>query len=203
VLPVVHRLLGSLASQGFGVDDVAVHEARITGTFSLAGCDALPCLTSFAVRHCHGAIGVRLDLTKSGTSIVFSGDTVPCAAVEAAARGSTLLIHEATFADDMAQDAVRKHHSTVSGALEVVRRAQPRMAILTHFSQRYAHASKVASLLDSMEKPAAGHSPSQKAVPTLLAFDGMQIDVQPRDGAQAAAAAMAPVYVLASHQRDN
>lgn len=43
-----------------------------------------------------------------------------------AARGASLLIHEATFEDDMVEDAVRKRHSTTGDALGVA--AQVRCA---------------------------------------------------------------------------
>jgi ribonuclease Z len=36
-----------------------------------------------------------------------------------ASRGATLLIHEATFEDSMAEDAARKRHSTTAEALGV------------------------------------------------------------------------------------
>lgn len=201
VLPVVDGLLRSLLAQGLPAGDVAVHEARVSGSFSLGHCAARPRLTSFPVRHCRGSLGVRLDLDACGRSVVFSGDTVPCSAVEAAARGATMLIHEATFADDMAQDAAKKNHSTVSGALRVVQRARPQMAVLTHLSQRYAHASKVADLLDSMDAPPAPDGQLRVAVPTILAFDGLQVSLDAAS-APAAVAGMAPVYWLAGRQRD-
>ncbi len=69
--------------------------------------------------------------------VVFSGDTRPCAAVVEAARGATLLIHEATFEDELAADAVAKRHSTLSEALGVARESGAYRTVLTHFSSRY------------------------------------------------------------------
>jgi len=48
---------------------------------------------------------------------VASGDTRPCAQLAEIGRGATLLIHEATFEDGMAHEAVAKNHSTTSEAL--------------------------------------------------------------------------------------
>lgn len=70
-------------------------------------------------------------------SVVFSGDTRPCAAVIDAARRATLLIHEATFEDELGADAVAKRHSTLSEALGVARDSGVYRTVLTHFSGRY------------------------------------------------------------------
>jgi ribonuclease Z len=70
-------------------------------------------------------------------SVVFSGDTRPCASVVAAARGATLLVHEATFEDELAGDALAKRHSTLSEALGVARDSGVYRTVLTHFSSRY------------------------------------------------------------------
>lgn len=44
-----------------------------------------------------------------------------------AARGASLLIHEATFEDDKAEDAERKRHSTTGDALGVAKKVGGRM----------------------------------------------------------------------------
>lgn len=65
----------------------------------------------------------------------FSGDTMPCNALVAAGEGATLLIHEATMADDQAELARKKSHSTVAQALDVARRhflAAPRCHNRSH-----------------------------------------------------------------------
>jgi ribonuclease BN (tRNA processing enzyme) len=53
------------------------------------------------------------------------------------ARGATLLIHEATFDEDMQEKAIGDRHSTVREALSVARDAQPKCTVLTHFSGRF------------------------------------------------------------------
>ena len=50
---------------------------------------------------------------------------------------STVLIHEATFDDELQGDAEAKNHSTTSEAVAVGRSMGAKRIILTHFSQRY------------------------------------------------------------------
>ena len=88
------------------------------------------------VTHCADAWGVVLEHSH-GWSVVYSGDTRPCEALVAAGLGATLLIHEATFDDARAADAVQKRHSTRSEALDVARRMRAHRTILTHLSARY------------------------------------------------------------------
>ena len=72
-----------------------------------------------------------------GFKLSFSGDCRPSENFAATGRGSTVLIHEATFQNDMAGSAIAKKHSTYAEALEVARQMQARALLLTHFSQRY------------------------------------------------------------------
>jgi ribonuclease BN (tRNA processing enzyme) len=124
-------------------------------------------LRSFAVPHCRDSLGVRAEVAGSDRSVVYSGDTVPCAMIEEMAEGCSVLVHEATFDDSMADHASRKNHSTVSGALRVARAAKADLTVLTHFSQRYSHMTRLVSILQSMQ--------TQTGVPVLAAFDGMQL----------------------------
>ncbi|KAF5837993.1 beta-lactamase-like protein [Dunaliella salina] len=64
------------------------------------------------------------------------GFSLPSETVEAA-KGCSLLIHEATFENDMADDARKKRHSTSGEALSVAEQAQAYRVLLTHFSTRY------------------------------------------------------------------
>ncbi|KAE8419242.1 hypothetical protein BDV36DRAFT_282451 [Aspergillus pseudocaelatus] len=91
-------------------------------------------LLTTKVSHCRGAMALS-----------FSGDCRPSPSFAAIGHGSTVLIHEATFQDDMGVSAIAKKHSTTSEALEVGRRMEARAILLTHFSQRYqkvAHVEK-------------------------------------------------------------
>ena len=48
-----------------------------------------------------------------------------------------MLLHEATFDDELKSDAIAKKHSTTSEAIGVGVAMEARRVILTHFSQRY------------------------------------------------------------------
>ncbi|KAJ8585232.1 hypothetical protein M405DRAFT_773220 [Rhizopogon salebrosus TDB-379] len=82
---------------------------------------------------CHGLIVKHLD----GWSVVFSGDTVPSQKLVQAGAGATLLIHEATMADDQVEMARAKMHSTFGQAIETGKRMNAQNILLTHFSARY------------------------------------------------------------------
>ena len=88
------------------------------------------------VIHCKEAYGVVVQ-HRSGWKVVYSGDTRPCPALAEAGRGATLLLHEATFEDELQSDALAKKHCTISEALDIAREMKPGFTILTHFSQRY------------------------------------------------------------------
>jgi ribonuclease Z len=72
-----------------------------------------------------------------GWIVSFSGDTRPNRAFAEAARGSTVMIHEATFEDGLEQEARAKKHSLVGEAVKVGKLAGAYRTVLTHFSQRY------------------------------------------------------------------
>ena len=91
---------------------------------------------SVAVEHCQRAYALVVD-GAAAWRFVYSGDTMPCAALERAGEGATLLVHEATFEDGMEAEARDKKHSTVSQAVAVAQRMGARNLVLTHFSQRY------------------------------------------------------------------
>ncbi|KAL4934534.1 ribonuclease Z [Aspergillus undulatus] len=92
-------------------------------------------LTTY-VAHCRGAMAVSL-VFPNGFKVSFSGDCRPSPSFAAIGKHSTVLIHEATFSDDMAGSAVAKKHSTVGEAINIGHQMQARAILLTHFSQRY------------------------------------------------------------------
>lgn len=51
--------------------------------------------------------------------IFYSGDTNPCQNVLNYCQKITLLIHEATFEDSLAEDAKWKKHTTIGQAIEI------------------------------------------------------------------------------------
>ncbi|MEW5319932.1 MAG: hypothetical protein WDW38_011045 [Sanguina aurantia] len=96
----------------------------------------------FDVDHIHNSYGLLLEGRgpEEGAEpwkVVFSGDTRPCESVVEAARDATLLVHEATFEDELENEAYKKRHSTTGEAVGVATKSGAYRTILTHFSTRY------------------------------------------------------------------
>jgi ribonuclease Z len=75
---------------------------------------------------------------RPGRKIVYTGDTRPCSSVEAASKGTDLLIHDGALADDMADWAAETRHSTAGEAAMLARNAGAKRLVLTHISSRYS-----------------------------------------------------------------
>ncbi|KAI9810765.1 MAG: hypothetical protein M1827_006103 [Pycnora praestabilis] len=88
------------------------------------------------VTHCQGASAVSLSFP-TGFKFSYSGDCRPSKLFAEIGEGSTVLLHEATFDDELQGDAYAKKHSTTSEALAVGLAMGARRVLLTHFSQRY------------------------------------------------------------------
>lgn len=93
-------------------------------------------LVSCFVTHCNGAQAVSLTFP-DGFKFSYSGDCRPSKTFAEIGKGSTVLLHEATFDDELQVDAEAKKHSTTSEALAVGMAMGARRVVLTHFSQRY------------------------------------------------------------------
>jgi len=99
-------------------------------------------IQSVYVDHCRGAQAVALTFPtppdgKEPFKLAYSGDCRPSKRFSVIGRNSTVLIHEATFDDELQKEAMAKKHSTTSEALRVGAEMRARSVILTHFSQRY------------------------------------------------------------------
>ncbi len=90
-----------------------------------------------------------VDSPRLGRRIVYSGDTRPSDHVVGLAQGTDLLIHEATFGDELAERAAEDGHSTAAQAAGVAAKAGARRLILTHISGRYGD---VAPLVEEARK---------------------------------------------------
>lgn len=99
-------------------------------------------LLTTRVKHCRGALAMSM-VFPDGFKVSYSGDCRPSDKFASIGKDSTVLIHEATFQDDMVGSALAKRHSTAAEALEVGRRMQARSILLTHFSQRYQKVAHV------------------------------------------------------------
>ncbi len=82
-----------------------------------------------------------LDIEPPSVKIVYTGDTRPCISTVNAARGATLLIHDATFSALHAEEAREKMHSTAREAGMVARLSGVECLALFHISARYRDTS--------------------------------------------------------------
>lgn len=122
------------------------------------------------VRHCPHSFGVAIECTATSKAtatagrfkLTYSGDTMPCEELVQLGGDSTVLIHEATMEDELAEQARYKMHSTVSQAIEQGRRMRAQYTVLTHFSQRYAKLPRI-------------ESAASLAGNVFIAFDNMEV----------------------------
>ena len=107
---------------------------------------------------------------RPGRRVIYSGDTRPCRETLEIARDADLLIHDATFAHEEAARAKETNHSTAREAADLAQRAGVLQLALTHISARYADDVR------PLEREA-------RAVfrPTVIAYDGLTIEVPYRD----------------------
>lgn len=114
------------------------------------------------VSHCPNAFGLAIELD-GDHKLTYSGDTIPCEELVKIGQNSTILIHEATMEDELAEEARIKMHSTTTQAISVGRQMNAKFTVLTHFSQRYARLPRLnANILND-----------NKSIG--IAFDNMQI----------------------------
>ncbi|MCX8151269.1 MAG: ribonuclease Z [Candidatus Bathyarchaeota archaeon] len=86
---------------------------------------------------------------RPGRKIVYTGDTRPFPAFAEFASEADLVIHEATFDDELTEKAELDGHSTPSQAAQAARNAKAKKLVLTHISARY---SEPTVLLDQAKK---------------------------------------------------
>lgn len=78
---------------------------------------------------------------REGKSLAYCLDTRPCASSVELARGVDLLIHEATYTAELAEEAGQYGHSTAAQAARTALEAGARRLMITHFSTRYPDAA--------------------------------------------------------------
>ena len=118
-------------------------------------------LKSVDVVHCSHAFACQIQHSK-GWKFVYSADTRPCQQIIDASKDATLLVHEATFEDELIHEALARRHSIIREAVEVGAKAGAYRTLLTHFSQRYP---KIPDLHGSYMDER-----------TCIAFDMMHVD---------------------------
>ncbi|KAB7498710.1 Ribonuclease Z, mitochondrial [Armadillidium nasatum] len=93
-------------------------------------------VTTAFVHHVRNSFGIALKHI-DGWKIVYSGDCRPSKNLVDIGENCDLLIHEATFEDELFKEAEINGHSTVSQAVKMGINMNAKFTILTHFSQRY------------------------------------------------------------------
>lgn len=88
------------------------------------------------VVHCPDAFAISVKHS-TGWKVVFSGDTRPCPQLDRIGQDCTVLIHEATFEDNLSTEAVEKRHSTTTEAIQSAINMNAKFLLMNHFSQRY------------------------------------------------------------------
>lgn len=74
---------------------------------------------------------------RPGLKLTYSGDLKPCDSLIELGKDSDILIHEATYAKELAAIAEEKQHSTSIDAANDAKKMNAKKLILTHFSSRY------------------------------------------------------------------
>jgi len=74
---------------------------------------------------------------RPGRTVVYSGDTAPSEEVRRLAHRATVLIHEATVAQELEKEANEWGHSSARQAADLATAAEVATLFLTHFSARY------------------------------------------------------------------
>jgi ribonuclease Z len=80
-----------------------------------------------------GIVGLK----RPGRKITYSGDLTPCNSLIELGKNSDILIHEATFANELKEIAQEKKHSTSIDAANDAKKMNAKQLILTHISSRY------------------------------------------------------------------
>ena len=92
--------------------------------------------------HCVESYGCLIDSPNFGR-MFYSGDTRPCQNIMNYCQNIRVLIHEATFEDELAEDAKWKRHTTMGQAMDVGVKCNVWRTILTHFSPRYQKIAEI------------------------------------------------------------
>ncbi|TFK39749.1 hypothetical protein BDQ12DRAFT_734488 [Crucibulum laeve] len=133
-----------------------------SGLCTTLGLESLDTVDVYHRARCYGCVIKH----KDGWSLVFSGDTQPTDNLVWAGRNATVLIHEATMADDQEELARKKAHSTFGQAIGIGRKMRAENILLTHFSARYPKMPP--SIITS---PKEAKSSGRKEPIVALAFD--------------------------------
>ncbi len=112
----------------------------------------------------------------AGRKVVYCCDTVYCQNAIQLAQAADALIHEATYAGEDLELAVRGGHSTATQAAQVARQAGAKTLLMTHFSPRYEGAGVEGPGMERLQTEAR-----QTFANSYIAHDFWSYDI-PRQG---------------------
>ena len=92
---------------------------------------------AFPLQHRIDCFGYRIVWLKTGQSAAYCSDTMVFPEEAEWLRGTDLIYHEATFADEHVDLAHKMFHSTAREAAQVAAAAGAKKLVLGHFSSRY------------------------------------------------------------------
>ena len=92
---------------------------------------------AFPLQHRIDCFGYRIHWLKTGQSAAYCSDTMVFPQETEWLRGTDLIYHEATFADEHVDLAHKMFHSTAREAAQVAADAGAKKLVLGHFSSRY------------------------------------------------------------------
>jgi ribonuclease Z len=75
---------------------------------------------------------------RRGRKVVYTGDTRPTERTVQISDSADVLIHDASFTEELKQWAIESGHSTAREAAEIAKRAGVKKLVLTHISTRYS-----------------------------------------------------------------
>jgi len=104
---------------------------------------------------------------RKGIKVVYTGDCCYDLRNAEIAAGADLLIHDATFGEDLKDEAELRGHSTATEAAEIAKAAKVGELVLTHISGRYKNGKE-------LEKEARKIFKN-----TIAAVDGTVIEIKP------------------------
>ncbi len=104
---------------------------------------------------------------RPGIKVVYAGDCCYDEQTAKVAKEADLLIHEATFGEDLKEEALMRGHSTAREAAEIAKKAKVGELVLTHIGARYRGPELEAEAKKIFKN-------------TVCAQDGMVIELKPK-----------------------
>ncbi|KAL6062225.1 ribonuclease Z [Balamuthia mandrillaris] len=163
------------------VDAALLHQSGHPFTEYFREACGLKDVRAIRVHHSYPTYAAVLE-SLQGWKLVYSADTRPCPALIQAGKNATMLIHEATFDEEMKDKAIADSHCTLSEAVTVAQEMEAEMTIFTHFSTRFeAYIPNVWKYINS-SLPSSQQSEEEKEKEKeegrrkyLVAFDFMTV----------------------------